>query len=189
MFKFISFAFNIIFRLFRMLEMNVRIYLIISLRNALKQAKIPEKSFHIIILSICFSFLTWAILEKKIGPTVAGTCSLASTKTTSKGEGSSPIKFTGTFIAGLYIILGIYTYFYIRKNAPKCAQAHAKRTKFLLYYTRYIVASSIVFGVVAVANILALVYDDSTVYFIYNINKRVFFANKPNINSLLETFK
>jgi len=141
-------------------------FLITSLRNALKQARIPKKTFHTITLSLSAIFLIVLYYQGKVGRTSVGTCSIISSD--SQGGFS---KYLASMIVGSYAFVGLYTLYYIRKNAPKCAQSHNKRTHFILYYSRYIIASIIIYSSIAVTNFLTIKFNLAWVNSLYNIAK------------------
>jgi len=124
------------------------IFLIISLRNSLTQSKIPKRIFHLINFAIVGLFIAYAVIHKQIGKTWVGTCSIKSS--------CSPdfYNYAGVGIVLVYAIIGIATFCYVRKNAPQCARAHSKRTRFLLYYLCYIITSIIIYSVIAGINLM-----------------------------------
>jgi len=141
-------------------------FLITSLRNALKQARIPQKTFHMVTLSLSAIFLIVLFHQGKIGRTAVGTCSIIP----SDNQGGFA-KNLASVIVGSYAFVGLFTLYYIRKNAPKCAQSHSKRTHFILYYSRYIIASIIIYSSIAVTNFLTVQFNLAWVNSLYNIVK------------------
>ena len=127
------------------------LYLLLSLKNALKQVKIPRNSFHIFNVCLTSAVLGHLLYEEKIGKTLAGTCSLKATCS----EGFT-VSF-GPVLALFYAFLGCYTYYYIQKNAPRCKRVHNKRTNFLLYYLRYIALSSVLYIIIAAINVASTI--------------------------------
>jgi len=124
------------------------IFLMISLRNSLTQAKIPKRIFHFATFIITGLYIAYAVIHKEIGKTWVGTCSVKSS--------CSPhfYDYAGVGIVAVYAIIGIATFCYVRKNAPQCARAHSKRTRFLLYYLCYIITSIIIYSVIAGINLM-----------------------------------
>ena len=129
------------------------IYLIVSLRNALKQDKIPKKSFHAVVLSISLGVLIALLYLGKIGKTLVKTCSIKSRCETDF------FNYIGPLIVTCYVLVGFYTYYYVHKNAPKCKNSHSKRAEFLMYYLRYIVASTIIYMFISATNFLSPVLN------------------------------
>lgn len=123
------------------------IFLVESMRNALKQDKIPKKTFHAVAWAGSIGITIGLLIMGKVGKNYAGTCSLKSPR-----DPSSVTSFFGPLIAFSYAIVGGFTYRYIKKNAPKCATAHAKRSEFLIYYNRYIKFASFIFLTIAGLN-------------------------------------
>jgi len=124
------------------------IYLISILRNALKQAKIPQIRFHIFNFLFSLVDIIHLLSKQEIGKTLAGTCSLKSKCHLSF------LSYFGPCLALCYCFLGIFTYFYIKKNTPKCAHAHNKRTQFLNYYLKYNIVCTIIYFAIALCNFL-----------------------------------
>ena len=54
-----------------------------------------------------------------------------------------------------YTIVGSFTYWYIRKNAPKCKRANSKRAAFLLYYTKYVAITIALYTSLLIASLLS----------------------------------
>jgi len=121
-------------------------FMIISLRNALTQSKVPRKTFHVINILCSGCYVTFLLANHFIGRTLFGTCSIKSS--CKRGFFS----YFGGMLVALFVLVGGYTYYYIRKYTPKCSQALAKRTSFLLYYLRYIICASFIFLAIAVTN-------------------------------------
>jgi len=108
------------------------IYLIISLRNALRQSVIPKKAFHLIALTITSIYVGVLLSTGEIGKTMVGTCAI-------RAQCESTIySYFGIGMVASYALLGVFTYIYLRKNVPKCERAHSRRARFLFYYIKYI---------------------------------------------------
>ena len=132
------------------------IYLILSLRNALKQDKIPKKSIHVGVLTASLLTLIFLLHGHKIGKTFVKTCSIIA-------RCDQPVinYIWPPATVMLYVILGSYTYLYVKKNAPRCANSNAQRAKFLLYYLKYIMASTIVYAFICFLNILSPIMNNN----------------------------
>ena len=130
------------------------IFLILSLRNALKQAKIPKNRFHLVTLTVSTVYLINMLIKNDIGKTLAGTCSIKSKCHVGF------FNYFGSIIAVAYALLGLFTYYYIKRNSPRCAQAHSKRTKFLFYYLRYNIACTIIYFFIAFTNVLVTILNN-----------------------------
>jgi len=126
-------------------------FLVESMRNALKQDKIPKKTFHVLGIAGSIGITLGLLGMNKIGKTYAGTCSLKSPR-----DPDSVTSLFGPIIAFSYAVVGGFTYRYIKKNAPKCATAHSKRSEFLIYYNRYIKFASFIFLAIAGLNFWTL---------------------------------
>ena len=132
------------------------IYLIVTMQNALKQSRIPKKTFH--IFNIVFSIVYVIALAHMglIGKTAFGTCSIKGT--------CHPgfFAYFGGVVVLFYVIIGLYTLYYVRKYVNRCKMANAKRAEFLMYYLRYTVASCIIFFLTAITNFLAVSFNQQS---------------------------
>ena len=153
------------------------IFMIISLRNALTQAKIPKKVFHIFNVAISGGYLIFSLLMGHVGKTLVGTCSIRSSCNT-----PSFYNYAGPAIVAIYTLIGLTTYCYIKKNVASCSQIHVKRTKFLLHYLVYVIISIVVYSIIASANLIQAIVlknpsDENEVKgklwanYLYNISK------------------
>jgi len=127
-------------------NVSFSIYLTSTLRNALKQDKIPQIAFHLANLIISGAVLF--LIRNFLGKTLVGTCSIKSACSV------DIVSYLGPFIALLYCVLGIFTYLYVRRNAPICAKVHEQRTQFLNYYLRYNIMCSLIYFLIASTHIL-----------------------------------
>lgn len=151
------------------------LFLIVSLRNAIKQSKIPKYSFHFICLFLSSAYLIYLIIANDIGKTLVGTCSIKSKCTLSF------YNFFGSAVSILYAIFGTFTYFYVKRNMPVCSKAASKRTRFLAYYQTYNIVCTLSYFFIATTNILDTIlnephHHENTVNFVwintlYNIAK------------------
>ncbi len=153
------------------------LFLVESMRNALKQDKIPKKSFHVVSLTVSIFGTLFMLYKGKIGKTFAGTCSIKSSHDPSYGPSASSL--AGPLIAFSYAVLGGFTYRYIKKNAPKCATAHSKRSEFLIYYNRYIKFASFIFLAIAGLNFATFVLGTELVPVDVSVSRLVTFLFNP----------
>lgn len=131
------------------------IYLIVSLKNALTQSKIPRKFFHIFNIGFSVLAVIFLYLKGDIGKTLFGTCSIKSSCSTNGFSMTAPL------IALAYICLAGYTYYYIKKKGPVCMRANKQRAQFLEYYLRYIFASSFFFMLIGFTQFVYVgLYDE-----------------------------
>jgi len=127
-------------------NISFSLYLITTLRNALKQHKTPQIIFHLTNLGL--AGVSMFLVRNFIGKTLVGTCSIKSSCSYDFFNYLAPI------VALAYCILGISTYLYIRKNSPICANAHKQKTQFLNYYLKYNIMCTLVYFFIATTNIL-----------------------------------
>jgi len=129
------------------------IFLIISLRNALKRDKIPRRGFHIIIIGLLGLIMGYLLYQNDFGKNLSGTCSM-------KYHCDMALYNYRTVIVMLsYTLLGTYTFHYIKKNMPKGQNVKAKRIQFLLYYQRYILAAIIITATILLTNLINTVLN------------------------------
>jgi len=129
-------------------NVSFSLYLIITLKSTLKASSIPKNRFHIVNLSLSTFVLIFLLAKNEIGKTLSGTCSL-------RAKCSEGVTITlAPILALIYFAIGSYTYYYIQKNVPKCQRVHHKRSEFLLYYLRYIIASTLLYSIIALFNII-----------------------------------
>jgi len=129
------------------------IFLIISLRNALKRDKIPRRGFHIIIILLVGSIMGFLFYQNDFGKNLSATCSI-------KYHCDMALyNYRTIFVMVSYTLLGTYTFHYIKKNTPKGQNVKAKRIQFLIYYQRYILAAIVITATILFANLINTVLN------------------------------
>ena len=130
------------------------IYLVKSLRNALKASRVPGKSLHILTLTLTFCCIIYALSTDKLGKTLFGTCSIKWTPRAYSAYG-------GPVIVLLYAFISFNTFIYVRRNAPQCEKSSHRVTEFLKNYNKYIICSTIIWAVYAFMNLAATIVQNS----------------------------
>ena len=180
-----EFVYNVAFSLF----------LIISLRNALRQTHIPKKAFHLVALLSISIYVGILLYIGEIGKTMVGTCAI-------KAQCASTFySYFGIGLVGSYACLGVFTYIYLRKNVPKCERAHSRRARFLFYYLKYTFVCVAIYLMLFITTLFTTINvrkgdkpkDYDWINSFYNFFKlcspvilSIFRLNDPSINSVVK---
>ena len=127
-------------------------YLMQSLRNALKAARMYKRTFHVVSITCSLGATLWLLTTNRLGKTLFGTCSLKYTQT-------SPSAYLGPVVVFLYAIISSYAFFFIKRYAPRCENSDKAVMDFLSYYNRYLIISVIIWSGIAITNMMATIIE------------------------------
>lgn len=132
-------------------NISLCVFLIQSLRNAIKPSRVFKKTFHIVSISIALLGLIFLASSGKLGKTLFGTCSIRWSST------SGAIAYFGPAIVGVYAIISGSASYHIKKRLPQCPQSKQSVSHFLSNYNNYLLCSTVLWFIFAICNIYVAV--------------------------------
>lgn len=130
------------------------IYLVTSLRNALKDSRIPNKSLHGICIGASVAFAVYKAVTGGLGKSLFGTCSLKFEP--DKTAASEALKYIG--LVFFYFLFACYTYWYIRSRQPKNLNSKSMRKSkiFLSHYLKFLFANFVIWLAIGISYFLGI---------------------------------
>lgn len=121
------------------------IYLIQTIRNFLNPVEYQKIYYHVFSFILSFVITMVLGLTGHLGKNIFGTCSLVA---------NSSVAFLGPVVLLIYYIFAFYAIFYFKNYLPNNSSSTNKE-KYLQYYYKYIIVTSLIWIPVAVINIIS----------------------------------
>ena len=124
-------------------------YLMKFLQTSHKE--VTTKKYHIITILAAIIGLILLGSFDNLGKTLFGTCSIKWKNT------KSPLAYVGVLLVFGYMFYAFFTFYFIRRYAPKTENSSKDVAAFLLYYNNYILCSVGIWTVYAICNLIATI--------------------------------
>ena len=126
------------------------LYLIQKIRTLLNPVEIPKIYYHFISFVLSFGFTFVLSITDNLGKNLFGTCSVLA---------DSPVPYLGPIVLLIYYLFAFYAIFYFNNYIPEASDPvfSIPRQRFLNYYYKYILVTSIIWIPVVVTNIISAI--------------------------------
>lgn len=134
------------------------VYLVTSLRNALKDSRIPNKSLHLVCAGGPAIFVIYKAFTNGLGKSLYGTCSFKFEKDINRSLLTGATKYI--LLVFFYFAFSFYTYWYIKSRLPKNLNSRSMRKSkvFLNHYINYLIANSVIWLVIGLSYVLGIAF-------------------------------